>query len=598
MDGEQPERKRWQRLQRLKINRNKVRGRARKIENATVKHAHKFLTKRWQNVRDVGRHTIAWLVLVTLLIGSALLQFLWFQKDYSVAGAQAGGTYAEGVVGRMETINPLFASSTAEISASNLIFSSLLSHDRDDALKGDLADSWSVTEEGKVYTVKLRSGVKWHDNKPLTADDVIFTVKLMQDRAVRAVQYGNWVGVKTEKISADEIKFTLPLSYAPFAHNLTFGVLPKHLLSKVKPANLRENEFGRKPVGTGPFVFRRIQLIDPNKDRLVVHMEANNSYHGGRLLLNRFQLHTYEDRSALKRAFVTDEVNAALGLNAEDVRDVVLKYDSVTASPARLKNATFAFLNNDNQLLKDVSLRQALVSGTDRSSLQKLLWGRVLPIEGPLLDEYVGGNIASQAGFNRAGAIAKLEAAGWKLTDGVRQKDGQKLTLSVVAPDSGDYKKVCEELARQWRKLGVDVKVHMVDPSRIASEYLQPRSYDVLVYELSLGSDPDVYAYWHSSQVHSNALNFANYKSGLSDDALSSARARLDSSLRQAKYRTFVEQWVKDAPAVALYRPLLNYITRDSSRSVENEASVAEPVTRYRDIKRWSVTQSNVMRTP
>lgn len=596
MDEEPNKQTGWRRFRRLKIEKGAFRRRARKIEMATVKHAHRFLTRRWTNVRDVGRHTAGWLVLVGLLIVLATLQTTWFAKAYMEQAPAEGGTYAEGVIGQLDTINPLFASTPAEISASKLIFSGLLKYDRDSQLQPDIASSWSVSADGKTYEVKLRNDVYWQDGVKLTADDVVFTTQLIQNAAVKAVQYGTLAGVKVEKIATDEVRFILPAVYSPFAQALTFGIVPEHLLKDVKPADLRENDFGRKPVGTGPFVFQQLQIIDPDHHRLVLHMVANDHYYEGDVRLNRFQLHTYEDRDTLKKALVTNEINAALGLGADQIGDVLQRGDFEAASSA-LSDGVFALFNNDQPLLKDLAVRQALVLATNRQALLAVVHERGILLNGPLPVSFVAGETASEAPYDRKTAETKLDAAGWKLVNGIRQKDGTKLELSVVAPRSGDYKLILEELAAQWKAVGVSVRMQLADTETIASDYLQSRSYDVLLYELSIGADPDVYAYWHSSQANAKGLNFANYRSGLADDALSSARARLDSTLRTAKYKTFYEQWIKDAPAIALYQPLLSYVTTVNSTSIEKGDSVADAAMRYQNVDRWAVSQTTVYTT-
>lgn len=597
MDHVSNEQKGWRRFRRLKIEKGALKRRARKIENATVKHAHRFLTRRWTNMRDVGRHTTGWLVLVGLLIILATAQMTWFAAAYTKNAPTKGGTYAEGVIGQLDTMNPLFASSAAEVSASKLIFSGLLGYDRDSQLRPDVAASWSVSEDGKIYTVRLRDDVYWHDTVKLTADDVIFTVNLIQNPAVKAVQYGTLAGVTVEKVADNEVKFILPSVYAPFAQALTFGILPQHLLRDVAPADLRENDFGRKPVGSGPFVFEQLQIIDPTSRRLVVHMEANQKYHKATILLNRFQLHTYENRETLQKALVTSEINAALGLGAEQIQNLTERGGFVAAT-SPLLDSVFALFNNDQPLLQDAQVRQALVLGTDRQAIIAAVYNRATALNGPLPQGFVPGETTAQATFNVKDAEAKLEAAGWKLSDGKRQKNGTTLELSVVAPNGGDYKLVVEELAKQWRILGIQVKVQLADLETIASDYLRPRAYDVLLYELTVGSDADVYAYWHSSQINTkDGLNFANYRSGLANDALSSARSKLDPALRTAKYKTFYEQWIKDAPGVALYQPLLSYVTTGSSTSLETANPVADIAARYSNVERWSVLQSSVFTT-
>ncbi len=596
MDDDSNKQTGWRRFRRLKVQKGAFKRRARKIETATIKHAHRFLIRRWTNIRDVGRHTAGWLVLVGLLIVLATLQSTWFATAYMTVAPASGGTYAEGMIGQLDTMNPLFVSTPAEVSASRLVFSSLLKHDRDARLQTDIAKSWTVSEDGKTYSVTLRDDVYWQDGVKLTVDDVVFTVRLIQNPAVKAMQYGTLAGVKVQKTGKNTVEFILPAVYAPFAQALTFGILPQHLLKDIQPADVRENEFGRKPVGSGPFAFKQLQVIDPAHHRLVVHMEANSRYYGGSLRLNRFQLHTYENRDSLKKALVTNEINAALGLGADQIGDVVQR-ENFTAATSTVSDGMFAIFNNDQPILQDVAVRQALVLGTDRQAVIEAVHGRGYLLGGPLPQSFVSEKIVSEARFNRPAATAKLEAAGWKLAGGKREKDGVILELSVVAPNSGDYKLLADELAKQWKAIGVNVKVQLADPQIIVTDYLQPRGYDILLYELAIGADPDVYAYWHSSQANAKGLNFANYRSGLADDALSSARARLDPSLRSAKYKTFYEQWVKDAPAIALYQPLLSYTTTSNSASIEKDEPVADIVDRYRTITRWAVSQTTVYTT-
>lgn len=547
-------------------------------------------------MRDVGRHTAGWLFLVGLLIVLATVQAAWFATAYTTSAPDEGGTYAEGIVGQLDTMNPLFASNSAEISASKLIFSGLLSYDRDNQLQPDAAAWWTVSEDGKTYTVQLRNDIYWHDGVKLTVDDVLFTVQLIQNPVVKAVQYGTLAGVKVEKVTDQQIRFVLPTVYAPFAQALTFGILPEHSLKDIKPADLRENQFGRKPIGSGPFQFSQLQIIDPNRHRLVVHMQANKGYYKDDVRLNRFQLHTYEDKETLRKALVTNEINAALGLGAEQIT-AVLSRGVFAASTNTLSDGMFAIFNNDQPLLKDVQLRQALVLGTNRQAIIKAVSGRAVVLDGPLPHSFVPTESMTEVAFNKEAAKTKLDGLGWKLVGDKRQKDGVTLEMNVVAPDGGDYKLILDELTKQWRDIGVLVKGQLADPDTIVPNYLQPRGYDVLLYELAVGADPDVFAYWHSSQANAKGLNFANYRSGLSDDALSSARARLDPTLRMAKYKTFYEQWIKDVPAVALYQPLLSYVTSQNSTSLEENKQVVDAADRYQNVTRWAISQKTVYTT-
>lgn len=596
MNEESTKEKGWRRFSKLKIEQGSLKRRARKIENATLKHANRFLVRRWTNIQDVARSTVTWVLAVVLLIGLAFLQLNWFSKAYTTTKPSIGGVYAEGIVGRLETVNPLFATTAAEQSAVQLIFTSLLDYDIDNKLRPDAAASWKVSEDGKTYDVSLRDDIYWHDGKKMTVDDVIFTIKKMQDETTRAVQYGNWVGVKVEKVDDKNIRIILPSAYAPFAHSLTFGILPEHILRDVRSVDLRENDFGRSPVGSGPFKYDYLQLIDPESNRLVFHLKVNEGYYRGRPLLNRFQIHTYGDRAGLERAITTGEVSAVLGLGADQI-DFVTQRPSLKAAENTVSNGVFAIFNNDSPLIADVKMRRALVHATDRTEVLRSVYNRGVALGGPLPDNFIG-NASKQEKANIKVANEALESLGWKKNGEKRHNaDGADLNLRIVAPRTGDYELIVDNLVKQWKKIGIQTTVELVDADVIVADYLRPRNYDVLVYELAVGADPDVYQYWHSSQIKPTGLNFANYSSGLADDALSSARARGDMKLRMAKYKTFYEQWVKDAPAIALYQPMLNYVSNTSSVSFRDDRTLIDSVSRLWRVERWAVNEQMVFTT-
>ena len=163
------------------------------------------------------------------------------------------------------------------------------------------------------------------------------------------------------------------------------------------------------------------------------------------------------------------------------------------------------------------------------------------------------------------------------------------------------FEKALDVLASQWRGLGITVTTSIVDPSdtsqNVAKDILQPRRFDVLLYQLTIGGDPDVYAYWHSSQA-TNGFNFSNYANAISDDALVSARSRVEPDLRNAKYLTFARQWMADAPAIGLYQATTQYAYSKSVHALTSDEVLVSPGDRYAGVLYWSVGDRLVQRTP
>lgn len=577
-----------------------VRVRARRLEGATVRHAHRFILSRWSNLRDVRRHALGWLALAGLLVIATGVQLFWVQSAHTRTSQIDGGTYAEGVIGRLDTLNPVYASTQSERSASYLLFSSLLRYDRLNNLESDLATNWKVSPDGRVYTVSMRRDATWHDGKPVTSKDVEFTMGLIKNPRTRSALYRTWQDVTVKATGQYEVEFTLPSAYAPFPHALTFGLLPEHVLKGVSPARLRENAFNREPVGSGPFTFTSVQIINPDADRVVLQVERNDQYYRGPVRLERFQLHTYENHDDLRQGFLSREINAASDLTSSDVATIKEQTPASIVNDAPLNNGVYAFFQLDQPILSDLAVRRALIQATDRTALRREAADYSSPLEGPLVAEQTAGiGDLRQTGFNAEAARAALDAAGWKLGKGtVREKNGQPLNISVVAPRSGDFPALMGNLASQWRSVGVDVKAQIVDPRTFEQNILTPRAYDVLLYELALGADPDVFAYWHSSQASVRGFNLSNYKSGVADDALLSARSRSEPDLRTAKYRGFFEQWLEDAPAVALYRPHLRYVATDSTSSIVRTRPIVDTLNRYHTLDDWTVRKGIRFKTP
>ncbi len=597
MDEEKPSR--WQRLQKLSFSRKDLTKRMRRAEGVTIRHARKFIFHRLDNVREVRRHIIMWVMAVGILIGASGLQLMWYQYNYQAKAATQDGTYAEAVLGPIDTLNPLYASNSAEESASALLFSRLLRYDTSGNLNNDLASSVTIDSTGKVYTVKIRSDVRWSDGRQLTANDVLFTVNLLKNPTVHSTITG-WNDVAVALVDDSTITFTLPAIYAAFSHALTFPILPEHVLGKVAPNSLRENGFSAAPIGSGPFKLRFTQDIDVANGRRIIHLERNDAYYKGKSQLERFQLHVYGTRDAILRALASGEVNAASDLTVRDIEQVNQARYNVKSTP--IQGGVYALFNTNRNILKDKAVRQALQIGTDTDAIRKQLPKGTPALELPFVNGQLTGDVPKAPAYNLANAIRILDESGWRLEGNVRKKDGVELKLNVVTTKDNDYERVLEILAGQWRSLGITVDTLVVDPSDasqgLVQNILQQRNFDVLLYQLTIGADPDVYAYWHSSQTGIRGFNFSNYANPISDDALSSARTRLEPSLRNNKYITFAKQWLADAPAIGLYQSTTHYVYSKNVITTKDSATLIAPLDRYTDVQYWSVGSKTVFKTP
>lgn len=594
---------RWKRFQKIRLNKKDFSRRARKAEGATIRHAHKFIVARLDNMRSVRRHVILWMMCVGLLIALVGLQMLWFQKSYMTDAPVRGGVFAEAVKGPVSTLNPLFATSGAELAASHLLFSSLYDYDASGHLRGSLASGMTVDPTGKEYTITLKKGVKWHDGAGLTAKDVLFTTQLMKDPATRALAVLRvaWKDTVVTVIDDYTIKFVLTTPNAAFPQALTFAVLPQHILKKVAPQSVRENSFSNAPVGSGPFQLKLLQLVNESEGRKVVHMSAFPGYYRGEPKLSRFQLHVYGSDSAIMNALRTGEVSAATDINTKNAMSVDASEYDVISKP--INSGVYALLNTTQPILKDKKIRQALQIGTDTAAIRKSVSNTLQPLDLPFVKgQLTGDGIPSAPAFDPTRAATLLDQAGWTLQGQNRMKDGQPLKLRIVTIKDEDYERALESLVGQWRKLGIVLDTEIVDTSDPSQDFtqrtLQLRDFDVLINRLAIGADPDVYAYWHSSQATALGKNYSNYSNGVSDDSLTSALSRSEPELRNAKYKSFARQWLDDAPAIGMYQANMYYVKNKASEAITSDEKIVAPTDRYGGVIYWTVDRGMVYRTP
>lgn len=590
---EEPSTKGWRKLVFPKPTRAVIKQGALHLERRSLRHAQTFIVDRFDSIRAVRRQALGWLTAIGLLILISVVQLFGYQRSYSLVTPTAGGTYAEATIGPLETMNPILTRTPAEQSATRLIFSGLLSYDTSGHLRPELADSWKVENNGKRYVVTLKPDIKWHDGKPFTADDVVFTVTLIKNQLVHSPLYGSWSQIKVTKLSNLSLAFDLTRTYAAFPHALTFGILPKHLLGSISPEQLREADFNRNPVGTGPFIFNRLQIINPDDNHAVIYLSASNYYVRGKPKLDRMQIHVFKDSARAKQAFLSQEVNAVTDLTSAEVHATATARPDTIVYRTAIMDGMFAFLRNDSPAFSDKNVRRAFVMATDRHVVIQALHGYASALEGPLLTSQLPSmTTKKQPGYDPKQASTLLDQAGWVMNGAVRKKDGQPLTINLVTVDTGDYPVVVSEIKKQWEKLGATVQLRVVKPDDFQQTILLPRQYDALVYELELGSDPDVYAYWHSSQADPRGLNLSDYKSSVASDALSNAQLRLDMAVRLPKYDVFANSWLDDSPAIALYQPQLHYVTTSDTGSMNASQAVVNRVDRYRQVELWTADKS------
>lgn len=559
------------------------------------KQIEKLLIRRFERLASVRRFVFLWIVLFVLLFFCAVVQIRGLSGYYQTLQPVPGGLYNEGIVGSFTNADPLYATGSADSTVSHLIFSGLFKYDNSNNLTGDLAKSWDLNSTQTAYTVHLKHGITWQDGQPFTADDVVFTYQTIQNVEAQSPLYSSWQGITVAKQDKYTVTFTLPDPLSSFPYDLVNGIVPAHLLKNIPPEQLRSASFNTNPVGTGPFAWKFVEITGTNLDnhQQRISLAAFNHYWAGKPKLDGFSVITFSDDQHLISAFQKKQLNAMSDLQAFPPQ--LAGDNSVQAYTTPLTSATMAFFNNSRPILNDVNVRRALVGGVDRDKLLQSFQYPTIPVNGPLLRDQLGYDSAVvQPPYNLVAANQTLDQDGWtRDANGQRIKAGQPLTLTLATQNTSDYTNTAQFLQRQWAQLGVKVVVHYYDNDDLQSEIISNHDYDILLYGINIGVDPDVFAYWDSSQASVSSqgrLNLSEYKSTAVDQALEAARTRSDAEAKIPKYKVFLTNWVQDAPALALYQPNFLYITRGPVFNYQRKADNSA-VSRLENVNQWEIRQ-------
>jgi peptide/nickel transport system substrate-binding protein len=559
-----------------------------------------LLIRRLTRLRNIRRFLFGWLGMMFIIAIGIALQVQSVGSYYLKDAAVEGGIYREGIVGSFRNANPLFATSQIDSAVSKLIFSGLLRYNQKNQLVGDLALDYKVTNNDKTYTVVLRDGVKWHDGQPFTSADVLFTYSLIQNADAKSPLFASWQGVKITTPDPLTVVFDLPSAFSPFVYSLTTGIIPVHILKDKQVASLRSDDFNTiLAVGTGPFKMNKVDVIGArSEDRQEqITLEKYDEYHLGAAKLDNIVLKSYKDQDQLLDAFRKRELNAVAN-PISDISDI--DDGSVKTFDVPLTSIVMLFMNNSSELLADVKVRTALVQGTDAVAIRQSLGYELKPADSPLLVGQLGYQAEIvQKPLDIDTANKLLDEAGWlRDASGQRVKDGKKLFIRLVTQSFFEYSKVSQSVQSQWAELGVQVDVALRSDEDIQGALVDHTQYDVLLHGIEIGKDPDVFAYWHSTQadVRSQKLNFSEYKSAAADEALEGGRTRIDPTIRKVKYQPFLEAWRNDAPAIALYQPRYRFMVRGTFDGASFQ-EFNSAIDRYATITNWMVRQDKVVKS-
>jgi peptide/nickel transport system substrate-binding protein len=470
----------------------------------------------------------------------------------------------------------------------------------------EVAEAWNKSKDGTVYNVALRANVKWHDGRPLTAEDVAFTIDLLRQGGsyVPTDIQEFWKEVEVQVMDDTNIQFRLPEAFAPFLDYLTFGILPKHVFGDNATLDeIANSDENLSPVGSGPYKFDRL-IVEDGKITGVA-LSAFADYFGAKPFIEQVVFRYYPDGLSAYLAY-QDGIVQGIGQVSADILEPVLADPGLAVYSTRLPELAIVLFNEKDPqatFLKDASIRQALMYGLNRQAIvDRVLNGQAIVANGPIFPgtwAYYEGS--DSYAYDDVQAKALLKAAGFVPTsdqDPILKKGDQTLTFELICPDDPTSKAVAQAIQKDWAALGVKVNLTALPYQKIMDDHLTPRSYQaaLVTMNFSQSPDPDPYPFWDQAQA-TGGQNYTQWDNRMASEYLEQARTVSDIAERIKLYRNFQVLFSQELPALPLYYPIYTYAVDRQVQGVRL-GPLYDTSDRFADVTEWYLIAKKVKLSP
>lgn len=530
----------------------------------------------------------------------------------------------EGVVignqGRPKTVNPvLISDNPLETDLSAIIYQGLVRVTSDGDVEGVLAHDWKqLDEDGLQFEIMLKQDVYWHDGEKFNADDVISTFSILKSLGNR-----NYFTAAAEDYTIDRVDdytvvVTSNVVLPTLFESLQWGVMPAHLISNANPSTFSTHSINKQPIGTGPFKLGRVEENE-------ITLLANRQYHGGSVNLDTFTFRLFENADDAFNALQNGLIHMLANPQIEFVKtsSEIDNLSIVESNPLYpIYWAMYFNLRQDSSVafLKEREVRQAISMGINKDEVITIAFeGYAEVAKGPIPEtSWAYDDELERWEFNPESARVLLEEGGWVVgEDGIREKDGVRLSFKLSHLDSPDKTNIVGLITSHLNEIGVEVipDPHSADDLRNA--YVASRNFETVLYAVETTIDPDRLDFWHEDAILPPGRNISSYNSedkrtfideggeqaetSVVNISLQNGFSSLDRNRRNGftvidgeksevglGYYKFQEVIHEDAPAVFLYHPKFVYITRIRVSNI-NLTDMGSAKDRFLSIEDWTI---------
>jgi len=657
---------------------------------------------QWKQLFKIlkGTERLFFLVLVALAFLSATyLAVDLYIKNTKTAPAY-GGDYTEGIVGQPRFINPIYGETNdVDRTLVDLIYSGLMTYNKDGKIVNDLVKSYQVSEDGRIHTFQLKDKLYWQDGLPLTVDDVVYTIKTIQNSDYKSPLRANWLGVDIKKISDKSFILSLNSSYNSFLENCTVKIIPQHIWKNVLPENFALSTYNLQPIGSGPYTISNLEQTNTGFIKSL-GLAINHKYHNKIPYLSNIYFQFFSNKEDLIKAANQKTIDGFSIASLEDNETLAEKQirqgwnanERFSIYSFSMPRYFAVFYNTQkSKILSDSQITQALSYSLNKQELiQKisdLFKEKISKVDSPILPDYFGyaqptvtydfdldaaNKLLDKSGYKDSGSgqrakannkkpafqfksylssgskgdeVVELQGCLSRLDDsfetmlqgetngkygkgtedavnafqkkylpdvpatgevgsGTRKKlnelclippvDSFPLKFTLTTLNQPQMVQVANLLKDYWQKVGVVVEVNIVGLSEL-KDAMKNRGYDALLYGEALGSEPDLYPFWHSTQINDPGLNLSEYQNKNVDQLLKDARETIDKEVKAQKYEKLQDVILSDAPATFLYNPDYIYWISEKVKGVDT-TKIIDPAKRFVNIQNWYISTKRVFK--
>ncbi len=532
-------------------------------------------------------------VLAGIVVIASILAIRATEYKLFISVPTYGGTIIEGDLGSPRYINPLLSPTDADRDITALTYAGLMKFSGNGKFVPVLAQSYTLSPNGKIYTFILRKNARFSDGTQVTAADVVFTVKKAQDRNLKSPLFQDWHGIIATVINKRTVRFTLPQAYAPFLQNTTLGILPEHLWKNISDAQFPFSKLMTYPVGAGPFIVSNVVRNATSGLIVEYDLKASKNYVFGRPYLNGIDIRFYPNNTERTQALLQGKITNAYGITTDNKNNYVL------GAPSSSVFGVF-FNENKDPVLTNLAIRKALSLAINRHQLiQNVFNGNGFPIMGPVPPGMGITQTPIPSNTHTIALAARvLTNAGWTYDGNAREwrNKAKKLvfnSLTIKTSNVSSMRNVATAVRNDWQKLGISITIELYEPGDLNQNVIRPRDYQALLSGVAINHGQDLFAFWHSSQRTDPGLNIALYANKTVDALLENARTVRDAKKRLADLNSIEKDISADYPATFIYNPKFIYTIQNTLHGVVMPI-INTPSNRFATVATW-YTSTNLV---